>query len=181
MGKLRPEYLGHAELFPTSPTNAADMDLVVQVLCRDSVLSRKSSYAKQLFEERQGASSAASRSVRRSFFLPACLLEELRRTSPSADCGWLVTWWLPLPNWALKGTFLLSTLSRTWILTFMKTGRVWPIEKMLDWQTRMTEVGMLVQTRASKDNLQMEEVFLRRIQRRTSKNFSTHRQGKASP
>ena len=30
------------------------MDLVVQVLCRDSVLSRKSSYAKQLFEGRLG-------------------------------------------------------------------------------------------------------------------------------
>ena len=37
IGNLRLEHLGHAELFPSSPKNAADMDLVVQVLCRNSV------------------------------------------------------------------------------------------------------------------------------------------------
>ena len=37
MGKLGLVHRGHAELLPKSPTDATDMDLVVQVLCLNSV------------------------------------------------------------------------------------------------------------------------------------------------
>ena len=65
MGKLRLEHIGHAELLPKSPTDATDLDLVIQVICLNSVKER-SSCVQQLSEGRQWARSAASGSLRPS-------------------------------------------------------------------------------------------------------------------
>ena len=71
IGKLRLEHLGHAELFPSSPTNAADMDLVVQVLCRNSVcyqvnhLTRNNCLKGDLAEEMRRTSITRKRLQRR--------------------------------------------------------------------------------------------------------------------
>jgi len=65
MGKLGLVHRGHAELLPKSPTDATDMDLVVQ-----------------------GDNGPEVLQVDRCVLLPACsVLEELCRTLPSDGCG----------------------------------------------------------------------------------------------
>ena len=84
MGKLGLVHRDHAELLPKCPTDATDMDLVVQVLCLNS------GKADHLVVNNcvKGDNGQEVLQVDRCVLLPACsVLEELCRTSPSAGCG----------------------------------------------------------------------------------------------